>query len=139
MNSIISASGKARFLFPGAALLMILAAAPGLAATPQLSAGEDFTIVLKADGSLWGWGENGYGQLADNTSTDRRVPEEINSIAGVETIVCGNSHTLAVRTDGTLWAWGRNSSGRLGDGTTSTRRLPVQIGTDTNWTAVAGG
>ena len=29
----------------------------------QVAVGEDFTLALKADGSVWGWGRNDFGQL----------------------------------------------------------------------------
>ena len=40
--------------------------------TPTLgdvAAGWDHTIALKADGTLWSWGYNYYGQLGLGTST----------------------------------------------------------------------
>jgi alpha-tubulin suppressor-like RCC1 family protein len=89
--------------------------------------------------TLWAWGPNGYGQLGDNTTTQRNSPVQTSTGAVNWKQVSCAYHTAAVRTDGTLWAWGRNSYGRLGDGTTIQRNAPVQIAAATTWKQVACG
>jgi alpha-tubulin suppressor-like RCC1 family protein len=37
----------------------------------QISAGQDHTLVLKTDNTLWACGDNKYGQLGDGTYIDR--------------------------------------------------------------------
>ena len=37
----------------------------------QVSGGYRHTAAIKTDGTLWTWGSNGYGQLGDNTTTQR--------------------------------------------------------------------
>ena len=32
------------------------------------------TVVLKADGSVWGWGNNTFGQLLDGTTEPSLIP-----------------------------------------------------------------
>ena len=41
--------------------------------------GEDFTVALKADGTIWAWGSNGNGRLGDETDTDRWTPVKTHS------------------------------------------------------------
>lgn len=36
--------------------------------------GYDFAIALKTDGSLWTWGQNDFGQLANGTTTPQLIP-----------------------------------------------------------------
>ena len=36
-----------------------------------VAAGDDHTLALKADGSLWAWGNNAKGQLGDGTSANK--------------------------------------------------------------------
>ena len=39
-----------------------------------VSAGGNHTLAIRTDGSLWGWGDNGVGQLGDGTRNDRLSP-----------------------------------------------------------------
>ena len=84
-------------------------------------------LPLKADGTVWAWGKNGYGQLGDGTTTGHVVPARVAGLTGVVSIAGGALHSLALRSDGTVWAWGDNSVGELGDGTTTLRAAPVQV------------
>jgi len=108
----------------------------------QVSCGYRHTAAVKTDGTLWLWGDNGYGgNLGDGTKTDRFSP--VQTIAGGtnwKQVSCGQSHTAAVKTDGTLWLWGSNSNGQLGSNSTVSRSSPVQTITGgTTWTQVSCG
>jgi alpha-tubulin suppressor-like RCC1 family protein len=81
-----------------------------------VASGGDFSLFLKSDGSLWGMGDNGFGQLGDGTLNSPDRPEEIIP-GGVTAIAAGASHSLFVKSDGSLWAMGFNDVGQLGDGT----------------------
>jgi len=39
-----------------------------------VSVGDQHTMAIKTDGSLWAWGCNNYGQLGDGTSTMGATP-----------------------------------------------------------------
>ncbi|WP_157209257.1 RCC1 domain-containing protein [Mariniflexile maritimum] len=95
--------------------------------------GGDHTFAIKTDGTLWGWGDNSYGQLGDNTNESKNTPTQIGNSTNWDIISIGADHTVAIKTDGTLWAWGKNNFGQLGDGTFTDKNAPVQIGSDTNW------
>jgi len=94
----------------------------------SMSAGGRHTVFILSDGSLWGMGTNGYGQLGDGTTTERRHPIRI--ATGVVAASAGTNHTLFLKADGSLWGVGNNSDGNLGDGTLSERHQPVQVATD---------
>jgi len=100
----------------------------------QIAAGDDFTLTLRRDGTVWGWGYNGYGSLGDSTETSRAIPTLAKEVAGcIGGISCGNSHSLAMLQDGTVLAWGNNNFGQLGRGTIGGRSpqpLPVTGLTD---------
>jgi len=104
-----------------------------------VAAGTRHTLALKADGTVWSWGFNYFGQLGDGTTKDKLSPMPIIGLTNVTYIAAGDFHSLAVKTDGTVWAWGYNSSGQLGDGTTTDSNIPVQVSSITNVKSVSAG
>ena len=91
----------------------------------SVSAGHGNVMVLKEDGTLWGWGLNAYGELGDGSTTNRKRPVKI--LDGVRQVSAGDFCTMAILDNGTLWGWGSNWYGYLGDGTTTKRKRPVKI------------
>ena len=95
-----------------------------LSGVQEVAAGNDFSMVLKADGTVWEWGTNSSGQLGNGAALDTttytynpaavNTPTQVVGLTGVKEIAAGNSHALAVKQDGTVWAWGDNTSGQLG-------------------------
>ena len=88
-----------------------------------------------ADGEVYAWGRNDYGQLGDGTTTFRTTPVAVVKDAGillgktVTAISGGLYHTLCIA-DGEVYAWGNNSHGQLGDGTTAGSTTPVAVAKD---------
>ena len=112
--------------------------------TSKIAAGLYHTVTINADGSLWAWGDNTYGQLGVGTSCNTtslvsycKNPIQIGT--GYKAVAAGAYHTLGIKTDGTLWAWGRNNNGQLGDGTLVNKSRPTKIGAATGWTDVEAG
>lgn len=107
----------------------------------EIKAADGFTIGLRANGTLWSWGVNTFGQLGDGTATLRISPVSV--IGGFTDwiqISAHTQHTLALRSDRTLWAWGNNGSGRLGDNTATNRSSPISVvGGFTDWIQVSAG
>lgn len=99
----------------------------------------NFTLGIKADGTLWAWGYNVDGELGNGSTNTVWTPLQIGTATNWKAVCAGRGHVLAVKTDGTLWAWGANTYGQLGDGTTSSHLSPAQVGTATNWSAVGAG
>ena len=103
------------------------------------SAGADFTVALKADGTLWTWGGNDEGQLGTGTTEGYATPVQV--LDQVTAVVAGDYHVAALRTDGTLWMWGSNIDGQLGTGqaTEVLQTQPVQVPLNGAVLAVAAG
>ena len=103
---------------------------------------EDYYIPydLYSSGGLWLFGRNSYGQLGDNTTTNKSSPvQTVTYGATWKLIDCGGYHTCAIKTDGTLWLWGINNRGQLGDNTTTRKSSPVQtVAYGTNWKSISG-
>ena len=106
---------------------------------PQVAAGAEHTLILKADGTVWACGVNQYGQLGDGTTTTREKLVKISSLSGVICIAAGQYHSLAVKSDGTVWTWGRNNQGQLGDNSTTQRNSPVQVSSLSGVVSVVAG
>ncbi len=98
-----------------------------------ISAGDQFSLALEADGTVWVWGQNEFGQLGDSTKTNRSAPAQVLDSDGegllidIIEISAGDTHCLALSDDGSVWAWGNNIHHRLGDGTGTHRKTPVQV------------
>jgi alpha-tubulin suppressor-like RCC1 family protein len=101
-------------------------------------AGGSHTVALKNDGTLWGWGDNTYGQLGDDNTSNHLVPTQIGTDTNWSMIYVGFAATYAIKDDGSLWATGNNVWGQLGlDTSDFSVNTLTQIGTDTNWTTVS--
>ena len=90
---------------------------------------------------LYGWGDNIYGQLGDNTAIQKTSPvQTISSGTNWKQMSSSSQFTIAVKFDGTLWTWGYNGSGQLGDNTSTGKSSPVQTITGgSNWKQAANG
>lgn len=104
----------------------------------QVAAGWHNTAAIKTDGTLWTWGYNAYGQLGNNTRTDKASPiQTISGGTNWKQVACGYG-IAAIKTDGTLWLTGRNFVGQIGDNTIADKSSPVQTVTGgTNWKQVS--
>ena len=107
----------------------------------QVSAGNQHTVAVKTDGTLWTWGLNTSGQLGTGNTTARSSP--VTTAGGGTTwsqVSAGGFHTAAIKTDGMLWTWGYNGYGQLGDNTQNNRSSPVTTaGGGTTWSQVNCG
>jgi alpha-tubulin suppressor-like RCC1 family protein len=98
-----------------------------------VSAGGYHNMALCSDGTLVTWGENNYGQLGNNSTTNSSVPVAVSgagtALAGrtVIAVYAGHYHSLALCSDGTLAAWGYNTYGQLGNGSTTNSSVPVAV------------
>ena len=49
----------------------------------KVAAGANFSLALKEDGTLWAWGEGGYGQLGIHSDNDHTVPYQVHGPGNV--------------------------------------------------------
>ena len=111
----------------------------GLSGVTAMAGGNNHSLALKSDGTVWAWGRGAWGQLGDGTGTERHIPVQATGLSGATSVAAGWQHSLATRNDGTVWAWGYNNDGELGDGTTTDRSTPVQATGLSGAIAVAAG
>ena len=113
-----------------------------------IAAGGWHSLALCSDGTVTAWGYNLQGDLGDASTTQRDVPAEVNTAAGVSAlhgktvtaIAAGNTHSLALCSDGTVAAWGSNDAGQLGDNQVSGIKslVPVLVNTASGVSALHG-
>jgi len=96
-------------------------------------------MATTTSGTLYSWGDNGYGQLGLGDTTNRSSPTQVGSLTTWSKIALRSNGALATKTDGTLWVWGRNNNGQLGLGNTTYYSSPKQVGSSTTWLSVAAG
>ncbi len=85
----------------------------GLTDVVAVAAGGLHSLALRADGSVWAWGNNYDGQLGDGTREERDRPGPVKGLKGAVAISAGLYHSLALRADGGVVGWGANLSGQL--------------------------
>jgi len=66
-------------------------------------------IVLKEDGTVWGWGPNRNGELCDGTTEKRYRPVQMKGIADAVDIDIEPNASAVVLADGTVWRCGINT------------------------------
>jgi len=93
----------------------------------SMTAGENHSLFVFANGTAEACGGNGQGQLGDGTVTDRHTPVAVSGISQGVTIRAGSKHSLIANGDLSLETWGDNSNGQLGDGTQADRHTPVTV------------
>jgi uncharacterized repeat protein (TIGR01451 family) len=101
-----------------------------------------YTLALKGDGTVWGWGENKSGQIYDGTKDESKIyPSQVSGLSGATAIAAGANFGLALKGDGTVWGWGDNTSGQLGnaDVPAAPKVAPVQVKGLAGVTAIAAG
>ena len=101
----------------------------------KVSSSSEFTLGLKTNGTLWGWGQNNAAQLGNGTGPNVLAPIQIGTAtdwADMKATDIGAG--LAIKTNGTLWGWGMNNTGIPGaDSNIAIVNTPNQIGTATDW------
>jgi alpha-tubulin suppressor-like RCC1 family protein len=88
-----------------------------------LANGSEFSLALLSDGTVRAWGNNGRGQLGDETGgrdtgtwAKRTNYVTVSGLSAVKAISAANSHALALLENGTVKAWGNDNYGQLGNG-----------------------
>jgi alpha-tubulin suppressor-like RCC1 family protein len=106
-----------------------------------VSAGEQHSVALKTDGTLWAWGNNDDYQLGDGTTNPKISPYQLGTATNWFNISAGYKHTLAIKADKSLWSWGDNLYGRLGYSISGSGdgSLPTKVSNDLNWNLISAG
>ena len=113
--------------------------AVGLHFVTAAAAGGRHSLALLANGTVYSWGNNEFGQLGNGSTATGNVPAVIPGLSGVKAIAAGSNHSLALLANGTVMAWGDNEEGELGNGTSKESEVPVAVKGLSSVKAIAAG
>ena len=104
-----------------------------------VAAGDDHSLALGSNGTLYAWGYNGYGQLGNGTKTTEDTPVTVTFPSGVTAIAiaAGEDLSLALGSDGNVYAWGDGNLGALGQGNQRNSSTPLKVPLPSGVTASA--
>lgn len=92
-----------------------------------IAAGRDHLAAIKADGTLWMWGNNTVGEVGDGTVAMRTSPVQINLPDTVVQVELGAEHSVALLANGDVYCWGKGTRGALGTGGTTRKLVPTKV------------
>jgi probable HAF family extracellular repeat protein len=98
----------------------------------KVAVGDEHSVAIKQDGSLWTWGRNTSGQLGTGSTDDTShpVPARVPGLQKAKDTAASSAHSIAALEDGTVWTWGSNIYGELGgagDISYTPTSVPVQV------------
>ena len=91
-----------------------------------ISYGHSHGLALRADGTVWSWGDSFEGALG-YVPPDDKLARQVPGLTNIHWIAAGHESSFAGSADGTIWGWGRNAYGELGDSALSGRLAPDVI------------
>lgn len=86
-------------------------------ASAKVVNGKDFTVTLKADGTVWE-----FGRL-----NEKNNPEKIEISEEIIDIEAGENHCILLGRSGSVYTFGENHKGELGSGNTTTYKVPRKL------------
>ena len=134
-----NANGELGVMPPSSQVLSPTAVSGGISTWSDISMSDGYSCGVLMDGTMFCWGNNGYGQLGSGDSTSYSWPHMVSGTDWLQ-VATGPYAACAIKTDGTLWCWGSDMSNQIGvSATDDSSTSPVQVGSDTNWASVELG
>jgi alpha-tubulin suppressor-like RCC1 family protein len=97
-----------------------------LPSVSALGAGYDHSLAVAADGTVYAWGYNQYGQAGDSSLVEAVLaPTHVPGLTGIVAVAGGLYHSVALGANGRIYGWGSDAHGQLGDGTANLEAQPV--------------
>ncbi len=92
------------------------------------------TLVIRADGKLFGWGADFNGQLGNNATQNSHVPVAVDTSGSINgktfrELACGNDFSMALSEEGVVYTWGGDTLGQLGINATTRSLVPAVLDT----------
>ena len=82
----------------------------GLTNAVGIAAGIWHSVAVDAQGRLWAWGDDGWGQLGDDGfAGGASLPFQVPGMSNMVSVAAGSYASAAVDGNGNLWQWGQGS------------------------------
>ena len=118
-------------MIPGHSEYQILAPVQvvGLENVVDINAGSYHSCAILTNSKIKCWGQNGSGQLGNNSTDKVFVPVEVSGIQNAIKVVAdkGTNFSCALLRTGQVNCWGDNRYGQLGNGTLVSSSIPVVV------------
>lgn len=100
----------------------------------SFDSGHYFNCAIASDDLVYCWGQNGVGQLGNNSTIQSLIPVAVNTDGAlngktIKSITVGGTHACVIASDNLAYCWGYNSFGQLGDNSTANTPVPVAVNT----------
>ncbi|KAJ8747348.1 hypothetical protein K2173_012928 [Erythroxylum novogranatense] len=96
-----------------------------------VAAGLWHTVCISADGDVYAFGGNQFGQLGTGSDQAETIPRLLDAPSlehmHAKTVSCGARHSAVVTEEGKVFCWGWNKYGQLGLGDVIDRNIPSQV------------
>jgi alpha-tubulin suppressor-like RCC1 family protein len=97
-------------------------------------------LALTSQGTVYGWGDDGAGELANGTfALSPYLTPIVTGYATSTALAGGENQSMTLKTDRTAWTAGDNSNGQLGNGNETKSNVPVQVSNLSAVTAISMG
>ncbi|KAM5556509.1 hypothetical protein ABKV19_024075 [Rosa sericea] len=97
----------------------------------SVAAGLWHTVCISADGDVYVFGGNQFGQLGTGADQAETIPRLLDAPilenANAKIVSCGARHSCIITEDAKVFAWGWNKYGQLGLGDVIDRNIPAQV------------
>jgi len=103
-------------------------------AVVMVAAGRRHTACVTAKGTLWTWGNGGFGKLGHGNREPRQRPTQLGKemYGGSPAVIvaCGDNHMLVLTAVGLVWSCGDGEFGRLGHGEMAEKLVLTLVGAE---------
>ena len=119
--------------------------APVATSWSLIAAGGGHSLGITTTGQLYGWGNNGSGQVGTGSLTTVSLPTLVSgpATASWTNITAGTAYSLGITNNNLLYGWGDATYGQTGLASTTAANIPILVynpsATSTSWTSVAAG
>ena len=114
-------------------------AIPSINGVSQITFGNNFTVIVKMDGTVYTCGNNAWGKLGHGDTSSRNYFQQISGFTNVNSASAGYEHVIYLKNDGNVYITGRGEFGQLGQNYPYEQRTPALLTSLTSVAAISCG